>query len=107
LKADEAQMMSDQHNTVMLRRIESRIQVIRGLRVMLDVDLAALHGVANWDHLQNLTDPPERPIQGHDKCGQWIWGEVAGIEHYAALFAQLENTLLIRQTGSSHGNDSG
>ena len=31
-------------NTVLLQRIESRIQVIRGLRVMLDVDLAALRG---------------------------------------------------------------
>jgi hypothetical protein len=38
--------------TVMLPRIESRIQVIRGLRVMLDVDLAALYVVANCDHLQ-------------------------------------------------------
>ncbi len=38
-------MMSDQRNTVMLPRIESRIQVIRGLRVMLDVDLAALYEV--------------------------------------------------------------
>ena len=38
-------MMSDQHNTILLPRIESRIQVIRGLRVMLDVDLAALYGV--------------------------------------------------------------
>ncbi|PUE51850.1 hypothetical protein B9Z45_14060 [Limnohabitans sp. 2KL-17] len=37
--------MSDQHNTVMLPRIESRIQVIRGLRAMLDVDLATLYGV--------------------------------------------------------------
>jgi hypothetical protein len=41
--------------------------MIRGLRVMLDVDLAALYGGANCEHLQNLTDPPERPIQGHDK----------------------------------------
>ena len=32
-------------NTVLMPRIESRIQVIRGLRVMLDVDLAALYGV--------------------------------------------------------------
>ena len=32
-------------NTVLVPRIESRIQVIRGLRVMLDVDLAALYGV--------------------------------------------------------------
>lgn len=38
-------MMSDERNTVLLPRIESRIQVIRGLRVMLDVDLAALYGV--------------------------------------------------------------
>jgi hypothetical protein len=52
-------MMSDERNTVMLSPIESRIQVIRGLRVMLDVDLAALYGVANCDHLQNLTAPPE------------------------------------------------
>jgi hypothetical protein len=37
-------MMSDQRNTVLLPRIESRIQVIRGLRVILDVDLAALYG---------------------------------------------------------------
>ena len=32
-------------NTPRVPRIESRIQVIRGLRVMLDVDLAALYGV--------------------------------------------------------------
>ena len=32
-------------NTVLAPRIESHIQVIRGLRVMLDVDLAALYGV--------------------------------------------------------------
>ncbi len=56
--------MSDQHNTVLLPRIESRIQVIRGLRVMLDVDLAALYGVANCDHLRNLTAPSEPPIKG-------------------------------------------
>ena len=31
-------------NTVLVPRIESRIQVIRGLRVMLDVDLASLYG---------------------------------------------------------------
>jgi hypothetical protein len=80
--------------TLMVPRIESRIQVIRGLRVMLDVDLAALYGVqtkrlneqvkrnrdrfpsdflfqltadekaevvANCDHLQSLTTPPEPP----------------------------------------------
>ena len=29
------------NNTLLVPRIESRIQVIRGLRVMLDVDLAA------------------------------------------------------------------
>ena len=56
-------MMSDQRNALMLPRIESRIQVIRGLRVMLDVDLTALYGVANCDHLQNLTAPPEPPIK--------------------------------------------
>lgn len=33
------------NNTLLIPRIESRIQVIRGLRVMLDVDLAALYGV--------------------------------------------------------------
>jgi hypothetical protein len=54
-------------NTLKLPRIQSPIQMIRGLRVMLDVDLAALYGGANCEHLQNLTDPPERPIQGHDK----------------------------------------
>lgn len=32
-------------NTLRVPRIESRIQVIRGLQVMLDVDLAALYGV--------------------------------------------------------------
>lgn len=32
-------------NTLLVPRIESRIQVIRDLRVMLDVDLAALYGV--------------------------------------------------------------
>lgn len=52
-------MMSDQHNTVLLPRIERRIQVIRGLPVMLDVDLAALYGVAICDHLLNLTAPTE------------------------------------------------
>lgn len=31
--------------TVLMPRIESRIQIIRGLRVMVDVDLAALYGV--------------------------------------------------------------
>ena len=39
-------MMRDQHNRFMLPHIESRIQEIRGLRVVLDVDLAALNGVA-------------------------------------------------------------
>ena len=33
------------NNTALLPRIESRIQVIRGLRVMVDVDLASLYGV--------------------------------------------------------------
>lgn len=32
-------------HTVLVPRIENRIQVIRGLRVLLDVDLAALYGV--------------------------------------------------------------
>ena len=32
-------------NTLLMPRIENRIQVIRGLRVMIDVDLAALYGV--------------------------------------------------------------
>ena len=58
-------MMSDQLSTELLPRFECRIQVIRGLRVMLDVDLAALNGVANCGHFQNLTAPPKperRPI---------------------------------------------
>jgi hypothetical protein len=50
--------------TVLLPRIENCIQVIRGLRVMLGVDLAALYVVANCDHLQNLTAPPKPPIKG-------------------------------------------
>jgi ORF6N domain len=33
------------NNSVLVPRIEGRIQVIRGLRVMVDVDLAALYGV--------------------------------------------------------------
>jgi hypothetical protein len=33
------------NNTLLLPRIESRIQVIRGQRVMIDVDLAVLYGV--------------------------------------------------------------
>ncbi len=33
------------NSTVLVPRIESRIQVIRGLRVMMDVDLASLYGV--------------------------------------------------------------
>lgn len=33
------------NNTVLVPRIEGRIQVIRSLRVMVDVDLAALYGV--------------------------------------------------------------
>ena len=40
-------MMSDERNTVMLPRVGMRIQVILGLRVMLDVDLAALYRVQN------------------------------------------------------------
>lgn len=59
-------MMSEQHNTVMLPRIESRTQVIRGLRMMLYVDLAALYGVANCDHLLNLTAPPESSIKARN-----------------------------------------
>ncbi len=57
-------MMSDQYNTLMLPRIGSRIRVIRGLRVMLDVDLATLYGVVNCYHLQNLIPPPEPLIIG-------------------------------------------
>ena len=37
--------MSGANTTVLVPRIEERIQVIRGLRVMIDVDLAALYGV--------------------------------------------------------------
>ncbi|MCW2312230.1 ORF6N domain-containing protein [Rhodoferax antarcticus] len=33
------------NNALLVPRIESRIQVIRGLRVMIDVDLATLYGV--------------------------------------------------------------
>ncbi|MFM9880526.1 MAG: ORF6N domain-containing protein [Burkholderiaceae bacterium] len=33
------------HNTVLVPRIEGRIQVIRGLRVIIDADLASLYGV--------------------------------------------------------------
>ena len=47
-------MMNDQHNTVMLPRIESRIQVICGLKAEV---------VANCDRLQNLTPPPRAAIQ--------------------------------------------
>ena len=42
-------MMSDQRNTVMLPRIESRMQVIRGLKAQV---------VANCDHLRNMTARP-------------------------------------------------
>ncbi len=52
-------MMSDQQNTVLRPRIESRIQVIRRLPVMLDMDLATLYGVAICDHFLNLTAPTE------------------------------------------------
>ena len=40
LNADEQPM-----SAVLVPRIEGRIQVVRGLRVMIDVDLAALYGV--------------------------------------------------------------
>ena len=43
--------MSDEHNTVLLPRIESRIQVIRGFKAEV---------VANCGLLRNLTAPPER-----------------------------------------------
>ena len=33
------------NNTVLVPRIEGRIQVIRGLRVIIDADLATLYGV--------------------------------------------------------------
>lgn len=49
-------MMSDQHNTAMQPRIESCMQVIRGLKAEV---------VANCDRLQNLTAPSKpgwRPI---------------------------------------------
>ena len=39
-------MMSDEHNTLMLPRVESRIQVIGGLKAEV---------VANCDHLRHLT----------------------------------------------------
>ena len=39
------------NNSVLVPRIESRIQVISGLRVMVDADLATLYGV-----------PTKRPI---------------------------------------------
>ena len=38
-------MNMNTNDTVMVPRIESRIQMIRGLRVIVDVDLAALYGV--------------------------------------------------------------
>ena len=41
---DKATKMSAS-STVLVPRIESRIQVIRGVRVMIDVDLATLYGV--------------------------------------------------------------
>jgi ORF6N domain len=37
--------MSTNSNTILLPRIEGRIQVIRGLRVIIDADLAELYGV--------------------------------------------------------------
>jgi ORF6N domain len=39
-------LMSGTNNSVLAPRIEGRIQVIRGLRVMIDADLAELYGVA-------------------------------------------------------------
>lgn len=33
------------NNAILIPRIESRTQIIRGQRVMIDVDLAALYGV--------------------------------------------------------------
>lgn len=39
------------HAAALLPRIEGRIQIVRDLRVVIDVDLAALYGV-----------PPKRPI---------------------------------------------
>lgn len=62
MKPDET-LMSDKHSTILLPRIERRIQVIRGLRFMLDVDLPALEVVANCDYLRNLTAPPESLIK--------------------------------------------
>jgi hypothetical protein len=44
-------MMGDQHNTVLLPRIEGRIQVMRGLRVMMNEKAKV---VANCDDLQNF-----------------------------------------------------
>ena len=41
---DKATRMSAS-NTLLMPRIENRIQVIRGVRVMIDVDLATLYGV--------------------------------------------------------------
>jgi len=44
-------------NTLKQPRIENPIQMIRGLRVMLDVGLAALYVVANCDHLIHRSRP--------------------------------------------------
>ena len=38
-------MRIDSNSPATLARIEGRIQIIRGLRAMIDVDLAALYGV--------------------------------------------------------------
>jgi len=38
-------MRIDSNSPATLARIEGRIQIIRGLRAMIDVDLAALYGM--------------------------------------------------------------
>lgn len=43
-------------STLLLPRIESCIQVIRGLRFMIDVDLVALYGV----HIKRLNEQGKR-----------------------------------------------
>ena len=52
--------MSDVSNTALLPRIESRIQVVRGQRVMIDVDLAELYGVQTKQLTEQVKRDRER-----------------------------------------------
>jgi ORF6N domain len=71
-------------NVIQPEQIEQAIQLIRGQRVMLDRDLAALYGVET----KNPNKAVRRKIEGHDTNIRTRFGQVGGTD--TVQFAALE-----------------